>query len=48
MPLSATVVGAMLGLSVQLHSNALRKLPLMRRQLSSTIRLFDLIGFDSI
>ncbi|KAJ9709423.1 hypothetical protein PVL29_001073 [Vitis rotundifolia] len=30
MPLSATVVGAVLGLSVQLHSNALRKLPLMR------------------
>ena len=45
MPLSATVVGAVLGLSVQLHSNALRKLPLMRRELSSTLWLFDLIWF---
>ncbi|RVW75559.1 hypothetical protein CK203_056468 [Vitis vinifera] len=30
MSLGATVVGAVLGLSVQLHSNALRKLLLMR------------------
>ena len=45
MPLSATVVGAVLGLSVQLHSNALRKLPLMRRELSLTLWLFDLIWF---
>ena len=30
MPLSATVVGALLGLGTQMYSNALRKLPYMR------------------
>ena len=45
MSLGATVVGAVLGLSVQLHSNVLRKLLLMRREFSSTLRLFDLIWF---
>ncbi|XP_022852503.1 uncharacterized protein LOC111374104 [Olea europaea var. sylvestris] len=30
MPLSATMVGALLGLGTQMYSNALRKLPYMR------------------
>ncbi|XP_019462496.1 PREDICTED: uncharacterized protein LOC109361485 [Lupinus angustifolius] len=30
MPLSATALGALLGLSTQMYSNALRKLPYMR------------------
>ncbi|KZV24314.1 hypothetical protein F511_01796 [Dorcoceras hygrometricum] len=30
MPLSATAVGALLGLGTQMYSNALRKLPYMR------------------
>ena len=32
MPLSATMVGALLGLGTQMYSNALRKLPYMRRK----------------
>lgn len=35
MPLSATVVGALLGLGTQMYSNALRKLPYMRRMYPS-------------
>jgi hypothetical protein len=31
MPLSATTIGALLGLGTQMYSNALRKLPYMRR-----------------
>lgn len=31
MALSATVIGALLGLGTQMYSNALRKLPYMRR-----------------
>ncbi|WOG81530.1 hypothetical protein DCAR_0100681 [Daucus carota subsp. sativus] len=30
MPATATMIGALLGLSTQIYSNALRKLPLMR------------------
>ncbi|XP_073017292.1 uncharacterized protein [Primulina eburnea] len=30
MPLSATAIGALLGLGTQMYSNALRKLPYMR------------------
>lgn len=32
MPATATMIGALLGLSTQIYSNALRKLPLMRRK----------------
>ncbi|CAI7762788.1 unnamed protein product [Closterium sp. NIES-53] len=32
MPASATLVGAAMGLGVQFYSNAVRKLPLMRRE----------------
>ncbi|XP_073272170.1 uncharacterized protein [Primulina huaijiensis] len=31
MPLSATAIGALLGLGTQMYSNALRKLPYMRQ-----------------
>ena len=33
MPATATLIGALLGFSTQIYSNALRKLPLMRRKL---------------
>ncbi|KAF4380204.1 hypothetical protein F8388_016315 [Cannabis sativa] len=33
MPLSTTAIGALLGLGTQMYSNALRKLPYMRRVL---------------
>lgn len=33
MPASATMIGALLGLGTQMYSNALRKLPYMRRKL---------------
>lgn len=32
MPITATMVGAVLGLTTQMYSNALRKLPYMRRK----------------
>ncbi|MFQ6636244.1 hypothetical protein Gotur_013896 [Gossypium turneri] len=34
MAVSATVIGALLGLGTQMYSNALRKLPYMRRPIS--------------
>jgi hypothetical protein len=37
MVLSATVIGALLGLGTQMYSNALRKLPYMRRKFFSTL-----------
>ncbi|KAK9085863.1 hypothetical protein Sjap_026274 [Stephania japonica] len=41
MPATATIVGALLGLGTQMYSNALRKLPYMRREflLFSSYRL---------
>lgn len=39
MPLSATAIGALLGLGTQMYSNALRKLPYMRR---NSLFLFSL------
>lgn len=35
MPLTATMVGAILGFGTQVYSNALRKLPIMRRNYPS-------------
>ena len=39
MPLSTTMIGALLGLGTQMYSNALRKLPYMRRMLLLSLSL---------
>jgi len=41
MPISATMVGALLGLGTQMYSNALRKLPYMRRKSSTNRKMLQ-------
>jgi hypothetical protein len=41
MPATPTIIGALLGLGTQMYSNALRKLPYMRRMLLSPLPPFS-------
>ena len=50
MALSATVIGALLGLGTQMYSNALRKLPYMRRKsvLHHQFHVVPLVLYNSL